>query len=179
MWRIFISILFLLVCSQLEAKTSKLSSRYTDLSGSACKTIAESKSDDEGAWAEIGCPGILGYKLNVSDDDNRQSVIVVDPKGKKHSLKFYETVTGAFASVGNKAEWRVRKVKGKETPIALIVRLNASILVEEPEKKMSYLVIAKITPQAICVVGKIPPRSKQNEFARLMADQAAKKPCLR
>jgi hypothetical protein len=67
---------------------------------------------------------------------------------------------------------------GKQVPIALIVRFNASENPEDSTKVTSYLVVAKITPQKICAVEKIAPGATQNEDARRAADASADKPCL-
>ena len=42
----------------------------------------------------------------------------------------------------------------------------------------SYLVVSKITPDNICIVGKIPPQAKQNQLARDMAQRAQNMDCL-
>lgn len=62
-------------------------------------------------------------------------------------------------------------------PKALIVRVNASENPEKPNVKTSYLAVAKITPQEICVTDKVAPGPKMNEEARMAADSAAARPC--
>jgi hypothetical protein len=68
---------------------------------------------------------------------------------------------------------------GKLVPVALIVRYNASEDPETPNKTMSYLAVAKITPTTICVTERISPGPKANEDARRAADVASTKPCLK
>ena len=168
---ITLSILFLLTVSLAQAQ----SSMYTDLAASKCKTI---KVDKESGSSVQSCAGIAGYKLLVEDDDNRMSVTVVSSGGKKHSLNYWNVITHAFSSVGDKAEWRVKKEGQKVIPMALIVRINAN---EDPDsnKRTSYLAVAKITAQGICVTDKIKPGAKANEEARAAADSSADKPCLK
>lgn len=168
---IMLSALFLLNASLVQAQ----SSMYTDLAATKCKTI---KVNKESGSSVQSCAGVAGYKLLVEDDDNRMSITVVSPAGKKHPLNYWDVITHAFSSVGDKAEWRVKKDGQKVIPIALIVRVNAN---EDPDsnKRTSYLAVAKITPQGICVTDKIQPGAKANEEARAAADSSADKPCLK
>ena len=52
---------------------------YTDLASSKCQTV---KIDKESGSSVQNCEGVAGYKLLVLDDDSRQSVTIVAPKGK-------------------------------------------------------------------------------------------------
>ncbi|MFN2510122.1 MAG: hypothetical protein ABR568_01615 [Pyrinomonadaceae bacterium] len=78
-----------------------------------------------------------------------------------------------------KAEWRVAKNNGRVSPVALIVRVNASEDVEHPNRLTSYLAVAKVTPEKICVTHKIPPGAKANENARRAADSSQTAACLK
>jgi hypothetical protein len=93
-------------------------------------------------------------------------------------LNYWQVITSAFSTLGEKAEWRVTKTKGKLMPLALIVRVNASENPDDAKKVTSYLAVAKITAQKICVTDKINPGRTQNEEARRAADSAATKACL-
>lgn len=148
---------------------------YTDISGSRCRTI---KVVEESGASVQSCPGIAGYKLEVEDDDARMSITVVAPGGKRSELSYWHVITNAFSSLGNKAEWRVARLKGKTTPVALIVRVNASEDPSNSQKLTSYLAVAKITPEKTCVTDKIGPSATANEEARRAADTAATRPCL-
>ncbi|MBA3805104.1 MAG: hypothetical protein H0X14_05255 [Acidobacteria bacterium] len=161
---------------QLDAQSSgSLTSIYTDIAGSSCRTIFTHR--ESGATTQ-SCAGVAGYKLEVEDDDARMSITVVAPNGKKSELSYWGVITSSFSSLGNKAEWRVRKVKGKNVPVALIVRVNANEDSSNPEKLTSYLAVAKITPSRTCVTERIGPSAKANEEARRAADRAADKQCL-
>ena len=154
----------------------RIVSVYSDLASSKCKTI---KTDRETGASTQSCPGIASYKLLVHDDDSRQSITVITPDRKEHDLDFWEVVTNAFSSVGQKAEWRVIRDKAKVTPIALIVRLNASEDAANPSRITSYLVVTKLTPGKICVTHRISQSAKANEAARRAADSAATADCLK
>lgn len=154
----------------------KLESVYSDLSSSKCRTIEVDK--ETGSSTQI-CPGIVGYKLLVLDDDARQSITVVTPDGKNHPLDFWQVITYAFSSVGSKAEWRMASSKGKVSPVALIVRVNASEDGANPTRVASYLAVVKVTPEKICVTHKIRQGVKANETARRTADAAQTAACLK
>jgi hypothetical protein len=167
-----LSALFILCCAlPLLAYVPAVDSVYTDLAGARCKTI---ETAEEGAHSVQKCAGVAGYALLVEDDDSRQSVTVVTPDGKKHPLNYGQVITSGFSSLGEKAEWRVEKKGGKLSPFALIVRVNANENPEKPEQKTSYLAVAKLTADAVCVTDKV----KTNEAARQAADASANKPCL-
>jgi hypothetical protein len=133
--------------------------------------------DEESGSTVHECPGIAGYKLNVLTDDARQSITIIAPDKKEYPLNYWDVVTRHFSSIGGKAEWRVVKQKGKNIPIALIVRLKYQENSEPPQWK-SVLTVAKITPTEICVTDKISPSPNQNEQARQAADSASQRPCL-
>lgn len=171
-------IALVLLCSlpavaQQGAKADAVTSVYTDISGRGCKP---GKSNGPEGWAVMKCPGVGGYKLLVEDADARMSITMVTPNNKEHELSYWRTITVRFSSLGDKAEWRVKKVGGKTIPIALIVRVNASAS-DDGEPAKSYLAVAKVTPQSICVTDRIEPGANQNEQARRAADDSATKPC--
>jgi hypothetical protein len=153
-----------------------IKSVYTDLDANKCKTI---NSSDEGGWSEQECPGFAGYKLEVVEGDIRQTINVISPSKKKSELNLWSVVSSAFSSVGKKAEWRVQTVDGKQIPIALIVRFNASETPEKPEKLTSYLTVTKITANSTCVTDIVKPIKNANVKARQLADTSADKPCLK
>jgi hypothetical protein len=155
----------------LTASADSITSVYSSLSN--CKLV--SKGQDSSTQA---CVGVGGYNLRLEYGDARESITVISPDGKKHPLDFWQVVSSGFSSAGQKAEWRVVKKGRKVTPIALIVRFNASENPEDSSKVTSYLAVTKITPQKICVTDKIPPGPNANEQARVAADASADKPCL-
>ena len=150
---------------------------YTSLEAKQCRTI---KIETTGAGDYEGrCRGVAGYSLTLLEGDLRQNIIVNTPKGAKHSLELWDVISGGFSSVGPKAEWRVTNKNGKLLPAALIIRYNASENPDNPDRRTSYLAVAKITPTAICITDKISPSANANIDARRAADSAANKPCLK
>ena len=166
------ALLTLLMIASVAAAVGQSNRRssYTSIEPKRCRTIKSAKSDYEGR-----CRGVAGYTLLVSEGDLRQNVTVVTPQGTKHSLDLWDVISGGFSSVGSKAEWRM----AKQTPVALIVRYNASEDPAQPEKLTSYLAVAKITATEVCVTDKISPGPTANEDARRAADSATTKPCLK
>lgn len=147
---------------------------YTPLGEKQCRTIKSAEAGDDGY--EARCRGTAGYTLLLSEGDLRQNITVITPKGAKHSLDLWTVVSGAFSSLGPKAEWRIDKTS---TPVALILRYNVSENPDKPEKLTSYLAVTKITPTEICVTEKISPGPTANEDARRAADASSTKPCLK
>jgi hypothetical protein len=175
--RIALVAVMMLFGSFTWAKAQSMSSAYTSLDAKQCKTLKSSSA--EGGSYEARCKGVGGYVLLVSEGDLRQNVTVVTPSGKQHSLELWSVVSGGFSSVGPKAEWRAVKQNNKLVPVALIVRFNASEDPSNSNKITSYLAVAKITSREVCVTSKISPGAKANEEARVAADDAANKPCLK
>ena len=147
-----------------------VTSVYTPLDHKKCKTLE--LTDEEGGSYKGLCPGTAGYKLHLIEGDLRQTITIIDPKGKEHPLQFWN-LTGAFNAVGETAEWRMR---GKK-PIALIVRLTVNERVDDPAYVKGYLVVAKITPQVTCVTEFLAPTRSHNYEARKAADKSATRPC--
>lgn len=157
------------------AQAQRVESVYTSLKTENCKTIESSANEADGYRGL--CRGIGGYKLEVLEGDLRQTINVVAPGNKKFELDLWSVVSGNFSSLGETAEWRVAAKKGKTTPIALIVRFNASEDSADASKTTSYLVVAKIAAQAVCVTDIVKPAPDANEAARRLADDSAGKPC--
>ena len=146
---------------------------YTSLGEKQCRKIKSAEAGDDGY--EGRCRGVAGYALLLSEGDLRQNITVITPKGAKHSLELWDVISGGFSSVGPKAEWRMAMQNGKLSPVALIVRYNASENPDQPNKLSSYLAVSKITATEICVTDKILPGPNANEDARRAADTAATK----
>lgn len=162
--------------NKTSAASQKIESVYTDLTTAKCKTIEQ--TDDEGGSYRGECAGVGGYKLEVLEGDLRQSINVIAPNRKKFELNLWTTVSGAFSSLGGKAEWRITQTGKKITPTALIVRYNASENPERAELTTAYLVVIKIVKNSACVTDVVKPTVKnQNVKARQLADASANKPC--
>jgi hypothetical protein len=158
------------------ANSVGIESVYTDLAADKCKTIES--NEEEAGWIVQECPGVSLYKLEVTEGDLRQTINVIATSGDKWELDFPGNVSPAFSSFGEKAEWRVKRIDGRLTPIALITRYNVAESPENPEKTTSYLVVAKISGEFICITDIVKPMPNANEKARELADNSANKPCL-
>ena len=110
-------------------------------------------------------------------DDQRMSVTAVAPDGKESPLAYWDTISRGFTSLGMVAEWRVRQRGSQDaTPVALIVRVNASEAKGGRQTRTSYLAVAKIGAAGACVTRRIEPAADANERARRAADQALQAP---
>lgn len=161
---VFLAALF--ACAAAAQNTSL----YTKLEGKGCKTLESNPNEGGSFLAE--CRGAAGYKLQVLEGDLRQSINVIDPFGRKTELHLWN-VSGGFSSLGQQAEWRM---SGK-APVALIVRFNVSEDPEDSAKTTSYLVVAKLTKDAVCVTEALKPTRSHNFEARKAADRSATRPC--
>ena len=163
----------LILTSTAIASAQSVQSVYTELSGKRCRTLE--RDDASAGYLKEQCAGIAGYKVRVISQDDRQTLAIVKPDGSEHELDLGYIGGGGFSSLGEKAEWRVRKQNGKLVPVALIVRFNVNVGGEE--KITSYLAVSKITPRSICYIEAIDPGPNANEKARALADSSADKPC--
>jgi hypothetical protein len=91
----------------------RIDSVYTDLTGAACAIITV---DAETGATTQRCPGIAGYALLVDDDDARMSIVVVAPDGGQYPLEFWQVITTALSTLGEKAEWRVKRQAASSFP---------------------------------------------------------------
>lgn len=147
---------------------------YTSLAPSDCRLI---DIDEEAGGSTSICPGMGGYQLRVQDGDARMSIDVIAPDGRRHPLDLWTVASGAFSSLGPRAEWRFAGKDG--APSALIVRFEAYEFPEQPERTTSYLLIARLAGKDTCLTARIAPGPGQNLAAREAADRAANAACLR
>ena len=150
---------------------------YTEISQPDCTLLPASgePGDEEDG---LRCQGPAGWQLRALSGDLRASVTLVPPRGKELPLDFWNVVTHGFSTLGPRAEWRVRDIDGQPVPHALVVRVFANEDPEHPERRTSYLAVAKITPSAACVSDRLTAGADDNARARAAADTAATRPCL-
>ena len=108
------------------------------------------------------------------DTDGKNNVL--SPSGKKYELDFQVKVSGGLSTLGEKAEWRVKKSNGKTQPVGLITRFNFSKTGDE-SNLTSYLILTKIDRDKICITDIVKTKDA-NVKARELADVAPTKPCL-
>ena len=140
-------------------------SQFTSIDPPSCKLLEE--NIEEGGWSRRLCDGLAGYKLELTDSDLRQDIIVIPAKGQRSELGLTEIVAkGAFNALGKTAEWRGTDLMA---PDVLIVRLGVAADPEGRKPDVSNLIVARLNPSA-CIVGVVPPGPGQNERARAIAD---------
>jgi hypothetical protein len=170
-------------CSKQEGapaappKAAEIQSVYTALSGESCKKEPDKSDPNETPY--LACPGVAGYTLIVRRvDAGRKSIDVVDAGRRAHPLKYQEVITRYMFTLDDKAEWRVAVEDGQQTPIALMVRVRAREGNKNPEKvTSSYVAVAKITPNEVCVTDKIREGEKPDAELRSIADSAQERQC--
>ena len=138
--------------------------RYTSIDPASCRLLEQ--NIEEGGYSRHACNGLGGYKLEISESDLRQDVVVIAPDGRRSELELSSIVAkGAFNSLGKTAEWRA----AADRPTALIVRLNVARGPEPTRPDVSNLVVARLAGPA-CIVAVVPPGTDQNAAARRIAD---------
>ena len=138
--------------------------RYTSLDPAACRLIAQNR--EEAGYSRHVCDGVAGYRIETSESDLRQDIVVIGPNGRRSQLQLSSIVAkGAFNVLGKTAEWRGPTA----SPAALIVRLNVAPGSEPTGPDISNLVVARLASPA-CVVAVVPPGPDQNAVARRIAD---------
>jgi hypothetical protein len=157
------------------AESKTIASVYTNLSPKACRQMEPDRAD--GILYRGECPGIGGFKLEVTEGDARQDLSIILPGGEIRELRFFEHVSSAFSGLGGKAEWRVRRSGSKIVPAALLVRFDAYENPDFPERVTSYLVVVRLNPDAPCITDVLKPSKNQNLIGRELADRAAERAC--
>lgn len=151
-----------------------LRSVVTSLAAGSCTTV---EVDEEAGGSTQECPGVGGYRVLVLDGDARMSITLRAPDGAEQPLELWTTVTGAFSSLADSAEWRVRGTGEGAAPAALIVEVRANESPEDPERVTVYRAVAKVGPGGSCVTHKLDATATREQVLRA-ADSAADTPCL-
>ncbi len=164
-------------CAGREGGKPTLESVYTDLHGGAC--VKEIDKTDPNETPYLRCPGVAGYSLIVRQvEAGRESVEVVDAANRTHALNYQEFITRSMSNLEGKAEWRVETKDGRQSPAALIVRVQAREDAGDPEQVThTYLAVAKITADEACVTDRIDAAGRQQDAIRAVADSARARPC--
>ncbi|HEV2130296.1 MAG TPA: hypothetical protein VGR27_04310 [Longimicrobiaceae bacterium] len=159
----------------LPGSTVQKESVFTDLDPRRCRVVDYNHQTGESVRR---CRGAAGYRLLVEDADLRVSVTVVAPNRRRYPLNYPDVVTPALSTLGEKAEWRLESQGRRRVPIALIVPVNVHDEAEFPHRVRSFLAVAKIGGDTICVTDRIRPGGSALEEARRAADSAAQRGCL-
>ncbi|MBL7979304.1 MAG: hypothetical protein JNN12_13270 [Bacteroidetes Order II. Incertae sedis bacterium] len=164
---------FVLLLLPMVTLAQPITSTYTLTSGKTCKAIPQ-EDEQSAVWV---CPGAGGIKVEFAEGDIRQNATLIFPNKQQADLSLWSIRSG-FSSIGDKMEWRMKKVNGKSTPIAFIIRYKVSDDPEDSSKITSYLMVGKIAGSNSCVTDIVKPQANQNVKARTFADNAANQPCL-
>ncbi len=157
------------------ASAQKIESVYTDLKSSECRKVDENK--DQG-WTMKACPGAGDFRLNIIAGDLRQTLKIAHAKnGNEWDLYLEDILSNGNSTLGEKAEWRVKKSGNTVKPVALIFRYNVAENADNTEKYTSYLIVTKISGGFLCVTDVVKPGTNANIKARELADASANKPC--
>ena len=121
------------------------------------------------------CPSFKDIGISIVKDDVQQ-YIVLSRNNQQYPLIFKETTTknSTRTTLGPTIEWRLNRSRTNSV-VGMIMRVYVHT---SATKKRSFLVVSKVTPQTICIVGSIPPQRNQNKQARVMVDNSANMPCI-
>lgn len=150
----------------------------TEFGVTSCKQEPDMNDPNETPY--LRCPGVAGYSLIVRRvDSGRKSIDVIDRRQQSHPLNYQDVISRQMFALGGKAEWRIVGSGEQQTPVALIVSVKTHENIDDPEKVTNtYLAVAKITQEDVCVTDRIVDGSLSAEQLRQIADEAPKKPCL-
>jgi hypothetical protein len=150
----------------LTESTLVTHSQFTSIDPQKCQLLEENV--EEGGWSRRLCEGLAGYRLELTDSDLRQDIIVIPASGRRTELGLTEIVAkGAFNALGKTAEWRGTDPASQD---ALIVRLGVAADAEGRKPDVSNLIVARLKP-TVCIVAVVPPGPGQNERAQTVADE--------
>ncbi len=123
------------------------------------------------------CPGVGGYNFSISGPDDRPSITVITPRGKTFPLHYWDTTAPEFKHFKNFASWTVQQRGGSQVPLGLVLYVDVKDDYNNPFAGL-FAVVAKVTPNSVCVVGRIPPSSMSAMDQATVANSAAGRPCL-
>ena len=161
------------------ASGSSVDSVFTNLGDKDCKPVPATDFDFEGI-----CPGVGAYTIKIIEGDLRQNLLLVrNGRDEDLNLQSQQPTEGGgslvgVSSIGQKADWRVRKRGRKTTPFALTFRF---LTTNDGETfgNQQYLIVAKLAEPQACVF-KIIDASKHanaNDLARAAANEAETGSC--
>jgi hypothetical protein len=135
-----------------ENPLAKIDSVFTAFSPEECK-LTKLKGNPYRV-----CPPVVGYQLLYGGAETSPQIIILTPNRKQHVLRYWDLKAGNFISLEKGATWILTRRSGKVMPMALILRANTKPA-EFTRFPGNYTIIAKLTPQKVCVIGRIPANS--------------------
>lgn len=172
-----ISFTTLVTSSCQTSRDPEIQSVTTSVNVASCAKAVDKDDPDEIPY--LSCPGVAGYTLNIRQvESGRTSIDLVNAGHRTFPLRYEDVVTRSMSNLADKAEWRVATKNGKQEPIALIVPVHAHEELEDPAKVThTYLAIAKITPDSVCVTDKIAEGTRTLAEVRALADSSQSRSC--
>jgi hypothetical protein len=155
--------------AQPSHAAAQVTSKFVSLKDDDCKSIGDNGPDDD--YATLQCGSVAGWTVIIDYGDARDS-ISLRRAGKVTPLNFSQTVTGYFATVGERFEFRLKKGVAVGTIVRVVHPLNG----EAPEPKVSVLVVSRLAPTP-CVIAMVDPSPTQSATAQKLADSSAGKRC--
>jgi len=141
------------------------SSAFTTLDMASCDLVEENR--EEGSYWRRACSAPPGWRVEWTESDLRQGLVVTSSAGNQTNLRLSELVArGAFNSLGKTIEWRG---KFASDPDALVVRMNVANGRNGQGSDVSKLAVVRLTPKP-CLIAVIDPAANQNVEARVIAD---------
>lgn len=144
-------------------------SRYTSLTGSACRTIEVGGQEASAEEQETRCPGLAGADPVVHLDHTRKGLGFAFGKSKTAPL---------FRAwgVGERLEWRGVEDGGRFRPYAAVVR---ALFARDDGRTVErqVLVVLKVAPGQACAMRVIDMTENRlaYDLARMAADSAARR----
>ena len=141
-------------------------SRYSNIEAGQCALIRKAE-EGEGEWAEFICEPFAGYSILYESADLRETLHFI--RGAK-KMRLDHGI-GAFNRLDKKLEWRVPDGGGE--PYAVVFRLHISN--PDGESEHQKLIVAKVSPAAVCLVGSVDMKVARspNAAAQDLADNSA------
>lgn len=161
--------LAILALLSAPAAAAELSSEYTRNDPQRdCQTVASSA--DQGNWADVVCPGPVGYSYFIRETDGREAVTY------GYAQRSGMPTFGAFNYAHSTVEWRMGQVGGKRVPVAAIQRFYLAD--ENGAWKTQILVVSKVGQPRVgeaCVIGYVSANegAAANRRARELSNTAA------
>lgn len=144
-----------------HAEAETVTSVYSDLDITKCKTISVSEEDGGGSWR---CKGIKGYNVIYAEGDLRGTV-GFGPAAENQCSSAQSF--GKFNSPGSKIEWRMKSGK----PFATILRWFTDN--GEEGGKQNWLVVTKLNGDEACRTAFIDTKyPNANAIAQQKADSS-------
>ena len=144
----------------------------TDISPQRCKPVGTTPNE-----RLRDCGGVAGYRLLYSGPEEKPEVIIVTPEGKRFPITYWDLNAANFVSLSRSVDWLFIRSQKQIIPLALVFQTTT-----KPEEFSrfdgTYTIVAKLTPNEICTIGRVPtgPRSSADTVG--LIDVARFKKCV-